>query len=46
VRHDIEGGYVAGFRTVLVNRRQSVDSPLADYQFTTLRDALPTLESL
>lgn len=46
VRHDIEGGYVAGFKTVLVSRRHSVDSPLADHHFKTLRDAVSTLESL
>lgn len=45
-RHDIQGGYAAGFRTVLVNRRHQIGSSLADFQFKTLSDAVPTLESL
>ena len=45
-RHDIQGGYVAGFRTVLVNRKKQVQDSLADYQFKTLADATPTLRKL
>lgn len=45
-RQDIHGGYVAGFRTVLVNRRHSLENSLADFRFKTLADAVPTLESL
>jgi HAD superfamily hydrolase (TIGR01662 family) len=44
--HDIGGGYVAGLKTVLVDRRQRVEKSLADYRFNTLRDATRELESL
>ena len=45
-RHDIQGGYIAGLRTVLVNRKKPPDESLADYRFKTLGDAIPTLQSL
>lgn len=45
-RHDIQGGYSAGFRTVLVDRKRHVEKSLAEFRFKTLGDALPTLESL
>jgi HAD superfamily hydrolase (TIGR01662 family) len=44
--HDIGGGYVAGLKTVLVDRRQRVDISLADYRFNSLRDATRELESV
>jgi HAD superfamily hydrolase (TIGR01662 family) len=44
--HDIGGGYVAGLKTVLVDRRQRVEKSLADYRFNTLRDATRELESV
>jgi putative hydrolase of the HAD superfamily len=45
-RHDIRGGYTAGFRTVLISRRKRVEESFADYQFGSLIDAAPTLQSL
>ena len=45
-RHDIQGGYGAGFRTVLINRKRHVEDSLAEFQFRTLADAIPTLRSL
>ncbi len=45
-RHDIQGGYIAGLRTVLVNRRKPLNESLADYRFKTLADATPRLEAL
>jgi len=45
-RHDIKGGYTAGLRTVLVNRKARIGNSLADYQFGTLEQATPTLQSL
>ena len=44
--HDIEGGYIAGLKTVLVDRRHRVENSLADYRFNSLRDASIELESL
>ena len=44
--HDIGGGYVAGLKTVLVDRRHRVENSLADYRFNSLRDASRELESL
>ena len=44
--HDIGGGYVAGLKTVLVDRRQRVEKSLADYRFNSLRSATKGLESL
>jgi HAD superfamily hydrolase (TIGR01509 family) len=44
--HDIGGGYVAGLKTVLVDRRQRVESSLADYRFNSLHEAARELESL
>jgi len=44
--HDIGGGYVAGLKTVLVDRRQRVEKSIADYRFNSLRDATRELESL
>jgi putative hydrolase of the HAD superfamily len=37
--HDIGGGYVAGLKTVLVDRRQRVETSLADYRFDSLHEA-------
>ncbi len=45
-RHDVRGGYIAGFRTVLISRRNRVEDSLADYQFKTLAEAASTLQSL
>jgi HAD superfamily hydrolase (TIGR01662 family) len=45
-RHDIQGGYIAGLRTVLVNRKKPLGESLADYHFKTLAEAMPTLQSL
>jgi putative hydrolase of the HAD superfamily len=42
-RHDIRGGYSAGFTTVLVNRNGPSPQSAADYQFRTLGEAAPTL---
>src|SRR2546422_11257769 len=44
--HDIEGGYNAGLKTVLVDRRHRVENSLADYRFNSLRGASIELESL
>ena len=44
--HDIGGGYVAGLKTVLVDRRQRVETSLADYRFNTLHEASIELMSL
>jgi putative hydrolase of the HAD superfamily len=44
--HDIGGGYIAGLKTVLVDRRQRVAKSLADYRFNSLREASRELESL
>jgi putative hydrolase of the HAD superfamily len=44
--HDIGGGYVAGLKTVLVDRRHRVENSLADYRFHSLGDASRELESL
>src|SRR2546426_8943050 len=44
--HDIGGGYVAGLKTVLVDRRQRVEKSLADYHFHSLRDATRESESV
>lgn len=44
--HDIGGGYVAGLKTVLVDRRQRVETSLADYRFNSLHEASRELESL
>ena len=44
--HDIGGGYIAGLKTVLVDRRHRVENSLADYRFNSLRDASTELESL
>lgn len=45
-RADIDGGYISGLRTVLIDRKRRADSTLADYQFQSLSEAVPTLESL
>jgi HAD superfamily hydrolase (TIGR01662 family) len=45
-RHDIQGGYISGLRTVLVNRKKHADNSLADFQFRSLAEATPILESL
>jgi HAD superfamily hydrolase (TIGR01662 family) len=44
--HDIGGGYVAGLKTVLVDRRRRVEKSLADYRFNSLSEASRELESL
>ena len=44
--HDIGGGYVAGLRTILVDRRRHVETSLADYRFNSLHEAARELESL
>lgn len=44
--HDIGGGYIAGLKTVLVDRRHRVDKSLADYRFNSLKEASTELESL
>lgn len=44
--HDIGGGYVSGLKTVLVDRRQRVETSLADYRFDSLHEASRELESL
>jgi HAD superfamily hydrolase (TIGR01662 family) len=44
--HDVGGGYVAGLKTVLVDRRRRVEKSLADYRFNSLRDATTELESV
>ncbi len=43
---DIGGGYVAGLKTVLVDRRQRVESSLADHRFNSLHEASRELDSL
>lgn len=45
-RHDIRGGYTAGFQTVLIDRKRHVKDSMADFQFRSLADAIPTLRSL
>jgi HAD superfamily hydrolase (TIGR01509 family) len=45
-RHDIEGGYVAGLKTVLISRKAKPDNSIATYQFNTLTAASKTLEHL
>jgi HAD superfamily hydrolase (TIGR01509 family) len=45
-RHDIQGGHIAGLQTVLINRKRQLEASLADHQFKTLAEALPTLQSL
>src|SRR5229473_965666 len=44
--HDVGGGYIAGLKTVLVDRRQRVENSLADYRFNSLDEAARELESL
>jgi putative hydrolase of the HAD superfamily len=44
--HDVGGGYVAGLKTVLVDRRRRVETSLADYRFNSLHEASKELESL
>ena len=44
--HDIGGGYVAGLKTVLVDRRRRVETSLADYRFNSLQEAARELGSL
>jgi putative hydrolase of the HAD superfamily len=44
--HDIGGGYVAGLKTVLADRRHRVEESLADYHFNSLSEASRELESL
>jgi HAD superfamily hydrolase (TIGR01549 family) len=44
--HDIEGGYAAGLRTVLITRKHKPDSTIADYHFPDLKSALNTLQKL
>ena len=44
--HDVGGGYVAGLKTVLIDRRRRVETSLADYRFNSLHEAARELESL
>lgn len=44
--HDIGGGYVAGLKTFLIDRRQRVETSLADCRFNSLHEASRELESL
>lgn len=44
--HDIEGGYAAGFRTVLITRKHKPESTIANYHFRDLKSALSTLQQL
>ncbi len=44
--HDIEGGYAAGLRTVLITRKHKPNATIADYQFGDLKSALSTLQKL
>ena len=45
-KHDIHGGYTAGLKTVLINRKERITDSLADFQFASLADAMPTLLTL
>ena len=45
-KHDIEGGSIAGLRTVLINRGPIQGRTLADYRFRSLTEASETLQSL
>jgi HAD superfamily hydrolase (TIGR01549 family) len=45
-RHDIEGGYTSGWRTVLIDRKKHHENSLADFRFKTLAEAGPTLQTL
>ena len=45
-KHDIQGGATSGLTTVLIDRKQRVENSLSNHHFKTLREALPTLESL
>lgn len=44
--HDIGGGYIAGLKTVLIDRRHRVEESLADYRFNSLSEASRELEFL
>lgn len=44
--HDIEGGYAAGLRTVLIKRKHKPEATIADYHFRDLKSALSTLQQL
>lgn len=44
--HDIEGGYAAGLRTVLISRKRKPGPTIADYEFRDLTSALSTLQKL
>ncbi len=45
-KHDVEGGSIAGLRTVLISRGLSQERTLADYRFRSLTEASETLQSL
>ena len=45
-KHDIEGGSIAGLRTVLINRGPIQERTLASYRFRSLTEASETLQSL
>lgn len=45
-KHDIEGGSIAGLRTVLISRGPTQEKTLANYWFKTLTEASETLQSL
>jgi FMN phosphatase YigB (HAD superfamily) len=44
--HDVGGGYIAGLRTILVDRRRRIETSLADYRFNSLKEAARELGSL
>ena len=44
--HDIQGGLISGWHTVLIDRKGTAKNSQADYCFATLEEALPTLQSL
>lgn len=45
-RHDIQGGYMSGWRTILIDRKKHPKNSLADFRFKTLAEAGPTLQTL
>jgi HAD superfamily hydrolase (TIGR01509 family) len=45
-KHDVEGGSIAGLRTVLISRGLNQEKTLADYRFRSLTEASETLQSL
>ena len=43
--HDVGGGYIAGLKTVLIDRRNRIGNSLADHRFNSLREAATEIES-